>query len=102
MPSAEQVGAISIPNGALLLTLRVYQIRSRGEKKCGWSSDSLGFSPKHVDRPRGSVQGRRTARQGEASECILVMGEWTVILGLPPLASSSRCALRLNSLCHPS
>lgn len=48
MPSAEQVGAISIPNGALLLTLRVYQIRSRGEKKCGWSRDSLGFSPKHI------------------------------------------------------
>lgn len=39
VPSAELVGAISIHSGALLLTLRVYQIRSLGEKKCGWSRD---------------------------------------------------------------
>lgn len=39
VPSAELLGAISIHSGALLLTLRVYQIRSLGEKKCGWSRD---------------------------------------------------------------
>lgn len=33
VPSAELVGAISIQNGALLLTLRVCQIHSLEEKK---------------------------------------------------------------------
>lgn len=39
VPSAELVGAISIQNGALLLTLRVYQIHSLEKKECGWSRD---------------------------------------------------------------
>lgn len=50
VPSAELVGAISIQNGALLLTLRVCQIHSLEEKKKKgmWLEQGLIVFQSHV------------------------------------------------------
>lgn len=65
VPSAELVGAISIQNGALLLILRVYQVRSLG-KKGMWLERALIVFRSQAQWLSGNVWGRRTARQGGA------------------------------------